>query len=755
MKENKEENRHSTYQLTIPSGFHSTLVLIKKEILESENPGKLTHSISIKDPGEISGICPDSEFNSIYAAYSNSNQIVRYDIKTGNCIKRQTLIMNDKKTVDTNDIRNWVLINPDKGKFSEDYTPNEDAGHYLYFNVSHLNNNFYDAHDGCVLLDNENGTFGIYTIRDWKLIKTINTGSGSRISSAKVVGIKKQLILGYQDGMVKIFNYVTGELLFEEKVADEPIISIAYSEHFFCPATEHKVFFCHYSGRVIELFCLEHKMIQVKISYEDNWYKTKFFEIAKTTSAQFLYNTIVINSSNGELLIYDIIQKVFVLKFPTNSDFIENLLVRGDGLIFYTTSEKTVHQVNFHQKKLENVFYEIDGNRSIAVSGDSKYLCISGIVDNKAKLIDFSSGKTKYEFKHQRSVRTVAFGSVEDTEFVFTAGWDGIVKQWRISDGTIENQIELTGNICDMKITGNVLYAAFYPQYSNGGFCAFDLKKRKMLYTCRDHRSVDFPGRTIAVLPHRHYVYSAGDDGIICKYENASGNKIMFFNHGISIRSLAISKDGNRIFSSAIDGTIKIWNTETGNLLRMLQGHNGRIYSMVLSEDDSFLFSADVYGTINKFCIDTGIVQYSYCSPSNCRIWMLKTINNGKILISCSEDFSVGFFDTEKLTRIGSYYNLYNSFLWTLESEDNNSSEYYWTDRPDLITIFNNDNSLKTLDDKKEKEEYHRVYNNQKVVMSRLNNTGYFNIHKSTLTLKHNQKQIENLIGGKANKLIT
>ncbi|NUN08625.1 MAG: hypothetical protein HUU54_05555 [Ignavibacteriaceae bacterium] len=754
---NKQKIGCAGNQLTAPSGPHSSLLGIKKEIFESANPKRLTHSISIMNPGEISAIFSDCEFDSIYVMYNSSKQIVKYDILSGECIRRQNWIMPDKDINDTFDFNKWTPFSENKKHylFQRLHLPNEDAGYNFHLNQLRIIQDYIKADKECLFQNNISGALGLFSLREMNLTGTINTDSVARITAAAIVGSHKQLILGHQDGIIKSYNYITGELLYEEKIANEPIISIAYSERFFCPATEHKVFICFYSGNAIELFRVEDKIVRVKISYEDNWDKTEYYKVAHTASARFLYNTIVVYSSGGELLIYDIIQKAFVLRYPTNSEYIDNLFLRGDGQIFYSTVEKTVHHVNLFKNKLERVYYEIDGNRSIAASKDSKYLCVSGIVDQKAKLIDFQNGRIKYEFKHQKSVRTVAFGSIDETEFVFTAGWDGIVKQWRVSDGNLERQIDITGNICDLKISGDILYAAFYPQFTNGGFCAFDIKKGEMLYKRRDHKGVDFPGRTMAVLPHGNYVYSAGDDGIINKYAIASGIRISSFNHGVSIRSLAIAKDGKRLFSSAVDGTIKIWDTITGAMLKVLRGHNGRIYSIELSDDDKHLFSADVFGNINKFCVETGVVKHRYFSPENRRIWMLKIINNGRTLISCSEDYSTGFYSTDDLTRIGSCYNLYKSYLWTLESENKDMGEYYWTDRPDLINVLNSHSSANSDNERIDSEEYHRIYNNQKVVMSRLNGTGYFNIHKSALNLKSGKKQIEQPNVEKAKKLLS
>src|SRR2546421_910548 len=69
--------------------------------------------------------------------------------------------------------------------------------------------------------------------------------------------------------------------------------------------------------------------------------------------------------------------------------------------------------------------------------------------------------------------------------------------------------------------------------------------------------------------------------------------------HSEVIMSLAFSPDGRICASGSRDQTIKLWDTQTGRLLRTLVGHNGRITSLVFSADGQTLASESAAGQSN------------------------------------------------------------------------------------------------------------------------------------------------------------
>jgi len=81
--------------------------------------------------------------------------------------------------------------------------------------------------------------------------------------------------------------------------------------------------------------------------------------------------------------------------------------------------------------------------------------------------------------------------------------------------------------------------------------------------------------------------------------------------HTSDVYSVAFSPNGKTIASASVDGTIKLWDTATGQLLRTLQGHTSNVNSIAFSPDGKTIVSASSDATIKIWDIATGDVLRS------------------------------------------------------------------------------------------------------------------------------------------------
>jgi WD40 repeat protein len=80
------------------------------------------------------------------------------------------------------------------------------------------------------------------------------------------------------------------------------------------------------------------------------------------------------------------------------------------------------------------------------------------------------------------------------------------------------------------------------------------------------------------------------------------------------IRDLVVTPDGTRLVSAGDDMLVKVWETDTGKLLRTLEGHATRtpqghvtaLYAVAVSPDGKFLASGDRIGEVRVWETDTG-----------------------------------------------------------------------------------------------------------------------------------------------------
>ena len=92
---------------------------------------------------------------------------------------------------------------------------------------------------------------------------------------------------------------------------------------------------------------------------------------------------------------------------------------------------------------------------------------------------------------------------------------------------------------------------------------------------------------------------SASDDGTLKVWDLESGAELgTLAGHSRPVWSVALTGDGQRAVSASEDGTLKVWDLESGAELRTLKGHSGFVRSVALTGDGQRAVSASEDGTL-------------------------------------------------------------------------------------------------------------------------------------------------------------
>ncbi|KAJ7661060.1 WD40-repeat-containing domain protein, partial [Mycena rosella] len=78
--------------------------------------------------------------------------------------------------------------------------------------------------------------------------------------------------------------------------------------------------------------------------------------------------------------------------------------------------------------------------------------------------------------------------------------------------------------------------------------------------------------------------------------------------HSAGVTSLAFSRDGTRLLSGSADtcdATIRLWHSNDGRQLRILEGHGGRFFPVAFSRDGSCLASGSADHTVRLWDVPT------------------------------------------------------------------------------------------------------------------------------------------------------
>jgi WD40 repeat protein len=100
---------------------------------------------------------------------------------------------------------------------------------------------------------------------------------------------------------------------------------------------------------------------------------------------------------------------------------------------------------------------------------------------------------------------------------------------------------------------------------------------------------------------------SASRDGTLKLWEVESGRELRTLGgHTKWVTGVALSGDGRLAVSASEDQTLKVWEVESGREVRTLQGHTDGVNDVALSGDGRLAVSASRDGTLKAWEVESG-----------------------------------------------------------------------------------------------------------------------------------------------------
>jgi len=288
---------------------------------------------------------------------------------------------------------------------------------------------------------------------------------------------------------------------------------------------------------------------------------------------------------------------------------------------------------------------------------------------------------------------------------------DNTVRSWDISTGKCKQiykgESGITTGIC-MSPDGKLFFNA--SQY-RGAEC-WDVQTGLCLKTFHNNNGVI--GDVYMGLNEK-LLFTGGYDNTAKCWNISNGSCIQTFEgHTDTVISICLDPAGRFLYTGSWDGTARCWDVQTGRCVKIFKGHIANINCIFLSPDEKFLLTGSDDGTI--------------------RIW---DVNKGK-------------------ENLATCHNLDKGFLWETPPDEYAKNGWFWTDREELINVVQYDNKgnfIKVLEENdEERKKYIRIFNNQKMVMTRIHDYEKYKILlKEYLQQKHESefKQLKHTITNK------
>ncbi len=268
------------------------------------------------------------------------------------------------------------------------------------------------------------------------------------------------------------------------------------------------------------------------------------------------------------------------------------------------------------QRQRLHIVRTLEGNadwvNAVSFSPDGQY-ALSGAANNTIKLWEVVTGREIQTF-HGLTEQPISVALSPDGDQLVSETSDGIVRLWDVDSGdairTVEDHSEA------------VLGATFSPDgerilsggNASGTLHLWDTDTGDLVRRFDDNDEAIF---SVTFSPDGKYVLSgSGQSGTLKLWETATGEVARVFDEGdwdsTYVFSVAFSPNGEYALSGSDDMTARLWDVESGDLLRTFEGHSGLVIAVAFSPDGQYVLSGSSDMTVQLWRVEDGQLGYVF-----------------------------------------------------------------------------------------------------------------------------------------------
>jgi len=268
------------------------------------------------------------------------------------------------------------------------------------------------------------------------------------------------------------------------------------------------------------------------------------------------------------------------------------------------------------QRQRLHIVRTLEGNadwvNAVTFSPDGQF-ALSGAPNNKIKLWEVVTGREIQTF-HGPAEQPISVALSPDGDRLVSETSDGIVQLWDVDSGEVLRTVEQHSEA--------VLGATFSPDGehilsggdASGTLHLWDTDSGDLVRRFDDNDEAIF---SVAFSPDGQYVLSgSGQSGTLKLWETATGEVVRVFDEGdwdsTYVFSVAFSPNGEYALSGSDDMTARLWDVESGELLRTFEGHSGLVIAVAFSPDGQYVLSGSSDMTVQLWKVEDGKLGYVF-----------------------------------------------------------------------------------------------------------------------------------------------
>lgn len=280
---------------------------------------------------------------------------------------------------------------------------------------------------------------------------------------------------------------------------------------------------------------------------------------------------------NGTSQVWDLGTGQVLATLPHGGEYVNAVAFSPDGQYLATggndpagfiqiweiASAQQVRVISGHDDEVLSLAYSKDGNQLLSSS-----------YDKTARLWDVATGKEVRKFAGHTWWVWSAMFSPDESQIV-TAGHDGTAIVWDVA--TDNRAPAFTGH------KGPVFSAAFSPDGKQVASAGFD--RRVLTWSPESLKPIEFKKLVEGTAPPA------------LQFQEFAG-------HADAIQSVGFSSDGQLLVSAGQDNSIRVWDVDSGKMVKTFRGHGGRIQATMFLGDGKRILSASHDRSIREWSLD-------------------------------------------------------------------------------------------------------------------------------------------------------